>query len=362
MPWLWEEIEQDWLAGGVVVDAPEVVVDAFNRVEARFGRAWIEASRQQEGSIGPVRGTLPTLNVIVLGQQLRALEGSSGCGALLRKLRDREPSANAELAAIWLASHDQTVELECEPEVEISRRLRKSDFRLRRDADPWSYVEVTQPNRSAAELSVRAAMTALASLIETTTGTYTAEVFFLRLPEPGELVAVRSMLEDAEARLKTGEISLPDDLGVIYLNASPPGLAVVDNHGYPTVPRLGDARVVAENGEPVRQISVRMPYFDLRGHQFLATEASQLPEDAPGLIMIQTSGAPGAIKEWLPVLEGELELDLYRQVSGVCLFQSGFYAGESWRVSTKLILNPGAVHRLPEWLETQLRKYETEPS
>jgi hypothetical protein len=362
MPWSWEEIERDWLAGSVVADVPDVVVEAFNRVEARFGREWIEASRQHEGSVGPVRGTVPTLNIIVLGRQLRALEESSGCGVLMNKLRAREPSASAELDAIWLASHDQKVELECEPEVEISGRLRKPDFRLRRDAESWSYIEVTQPNRSAAELSIRAALHALAGLIETTTGTYSAEIFFLRLPEPVELAAVRSKLEVLVAQPEPDEVGLADDLGVVYLNASAPGLAVIDDHGYPPVPRLGEARVAVENGEPVRQISVRMPYYDLRGHQFLATEAAQLPEDAPGLIMIQTSGAPAAIKEWLPVIEGELALDLYRHVSGVCLFQSGFYAGESWRVSTKLIPNPGAVHRLPAWLEIQLRKFETEPS
>ena len=115
------------------------------------------------------------------------------------------------------------------------------------------------------------------------------------------------------------EYPLPDGLGVIYFNTSQPGQVVVDDHGFPSVPRLAEARAVVENGKPVRHIAVRMPYFDSRGNQFLATEAAQLPGDAPGLIMVQTSGAPGALKEWVPVIEDEFQLELYRQVSGVCL-------------------------------------------
>jgi hypothetical protein len=65
---------------------------------------------------------------------------------------------------------------------------------------------------------------------------------------------------------------------------------------------------------------------------------------SPGLMMIQTSGAPGALKEWVPVIEGELHLGLYEQVSAVCLFGSGLYltdAGEDWHVTT-IIVNQNA--------------------
>ena len=161
--------------------------------------------------------------------------------------------------------------------------------------------------------------------------------------------------------LESREITLSDDLGVIYLHAGAPGEGVIDDHGLPSVPRLGAMKAAVENGEPVRHVIVRMPYYDQRGHQFLATEASQLPKDAPGLIMIQTSAAPGALKEWGSVIEGELQLGLYEQVSAVCLFGSGLYptdAGEDWRVTTKLIINQSASHELPPWLHTQLRHFE----
>ncbi len=44
MPWTWEEIEAVWLGGGTAY-TPEAVVEAFNRVEATFGREWMEAGR-----------------------------------------------------------------------------------------------------------------------------------------------------------------------------------------------------------------------------------------------------------------------------------------------------------------------------
>jgi hypothetical protein len=42
--WTWKQIEQDWLAGGRLAADPSVVVEAFDKVEAVFGREWIEQS------------------------------------------------------------------------------------------------------------------------------------------------------------------------------------------------------------------------------------------------------------------------------------------------------------------------------
>ncbi len=357
MTWLWKEIEEDWLLGSTLALPTEVIVEAFERVESHFGRPWIEASRMHEGGIGPARGTAPTLNIVTLGRQLAILEHVDNCGKLLKKLRDRDASAYAELSAIWLACHSQELEIEYEPQATVSGRTRKSDFRIRRDMEPWTYVEATQPNQSAAQERMHTVMNQLARTIEVTTGSYAAEVFFLRLPESSEVEHVRAALEKEVALSGAHEYPLPDGLGVIYFNTSQPGQVGVDDHGFPSVPRLAQARVVGENGKPVRHIAVRMPYFDSRGNQFLATEAAQLPGDAPGLIMVQTSGAPGALKKWIPVLEAEFQLELYRQVSGVCLFMGGHYLtdrGEEQRIETKLVLNKGAKHQLPVWLQANL--------
>lgn len=357
MTWFWKEIEEDWLAGSALALPPEVIVEAFERVEAHFGRPWIEASRMHEGGIGPARGSMPTLNIVTLGRQFAILEHVDDYGKLLKKLRDRDASAYAELSAIWIAGNNQALEIEYEPQATVSGRTRKSDFRIRRDKEPWTYVEVTQPNRSAAQERMHTVMDQLTRTIEVTAGSYAAEAFFLRLPESSEVEYVCAVLEKEGTLSGAHENTLPDGLGVIYFNNSQPGQFVVDDHGFPNVPRLGEARAVGEIGGPVRQIVVRMPYFDTRGNQFLATEAAQLAGDAPGLIMVQTSGAPGALKEWVPVIEDEFQLELYRQVSGVCLFTGGHYPadqGAEQRFETKLILNSRAKHQLPVWLQAQL--------
>jgi hypothetical protein len=62
------------------------------------------------------------------------------------------------------------------------------------------------------------------------------------------------------------------------------------------------------------------------------------------------------MKEWGPTLEGELKLDLYRHVSGICLFRPGYIPtdrGETNEIETSLITNQVATHRLPDWLESQ---------
>jgi hypothetical protein len=55
----------------------------------------------------------------------------------------------------------------------------------------------------------------------------------------------------------------------------------VDSHGQAYTPRLGLAKVVA-GASAHRHVIVRMPFFDHRAHQFLATEAAQLPKDSLG--------------------------------------------------------------------------------
>ena len=115
-----------------------------------------------------------------------------------------------------------------------------------------------------------------------------------------------------------------------------------------------------EEGVNTRHIAVRVPYFDDRGHQFLANEAAQLPDDGPGLIVIDMTGTAGG-KEWAPVLEAELALNLYAQVSAICLVRSGIVPtdrGETSQLETDVIINPGAKHPLPLWLDEQLRRYK----
>jgi len=363
MTWSWDEIDNDWLEGAAIATAPDDAVAAFERAERFFGRSWIEAGRTQQTAAGPVliRGSSPTLNVIVLGEHLVVLEAAVGCRSVVDKLKARDSSAYAELTAMWLTHTDGT-DLECEPEVAVGARRRKPDFRLKDPEGLYTYVEVTQPNRAAAQRSLLITMQEVGALTQTMTGTYAAEFFLLRHPEPDELVILRELLEQAVEDSQPKEVPLADELGVLYVHANP-AVAVIEDHGYPTVPRLGQASVAVENGQTVRQIVVRVPFYDHRAHQFLATEASQLPIDAPGLIVMHMSGVPSGMKEWIPLLRAEFELGLYNHVSAVCLFHGGLYpspSGETWQAKTKLVMNDAAVHSLPAPLENRLRGFDSQ--
>src|SRR5512133_600157 len=104
MPCTWKQIEQDWLLDGRVAIDPSTVVEAFERVEAAFGRDWIEQSRTlppvvPKGAPRKVtidRGAYPVLTVVKTGELLASLEGIPGVDTLIGKLRRGERSATAE--------------------------------------------------------------------------------------------------------------------------------------------------------------------------------------------------------------------------------------------------------------------------
>ena len=88
MPWTWKQIEQDWLHDGRVATEPSIVVEAFERVEAAFGRDWIEQSRilplvvpkgvpPQSTVTG---GSHPVLTVVKMGALLALAAASVGLG------------------------------------------------------------------------------------------------------------------------------------------------------------------------------------------------------------------------------------------------------------------------------------------
>jgi hypothetical protein len=124
MTWTWADIRDDWLApeGARLAHSDDEVLAAFETVEAHFGRDWIEASRREPGIDDPARGAHPTLVVTNLGNDLSLIEGARNVGRLLEKLRDRDSSARAELAAASLLLPEPTAEIEFEPVVAVGDR------------------------------------------------------------------------------------------------------------------------------------------------------------------------------------------------------------------------------------------------
>jgi hypothetical protein len=361
MPYEWPEIEQNWLGDGSLAASADEVLHAFNTVEALFGREWVEALRTRGG--GTTQGAAPTLAVVALGRMLQALDGVPNIQTLLEKIRRREPDARAELMAIYLMrtnKPDPSVELE--PEVRVGTGHRKPDFRTRINDEPWTYVEVTNPNDSAAQQEVLQGIEKLTSLVNSCTGSFALEVFLKRDASTDELALIAELIMPIHQTVGQSEDELPDGLGTMYWNHHQPGMMILGDHDEAYTPRLGKASAII-GAEERRHILVRWPFTDTRAEAFMTSEARQLPTDVPGLIMIYTSGNVGAMKAWRALIERRLQPSIHTRVSAVCLFSSGFQStdnGEDWLITCKLIPNPHARHPLPAWISKQLERFPSD--
>ena len=118
--------------------------------------------------------------------------------------------------------------------------------------------------------------------------------------------------------------------------------------------------LLAERNGNRRHISVRWPFTDDRAAKFIQLEAAQLPTDAPGLIMIQTANAVGAMHAWEPLIQRRFQPTINTRISAVCLYTSNQRAtssGTTWTLEAKLIINPHARFALPAWVADQLLRF-----
>jgi hypothetical protein len=373
--WTWQEIESEWLGGGVLADSPEVVVDAFSLASETFGREWVVDSRAQAfgdirtsrtpGDGGDIRAISATLAVVTVGKLLSVVKSLPGSAPLVAKLRERRADARAEAMALYLLLRDQAgVEAEVEPQVAVGSRTRKPDARVREPSAGWTYVETAQPESSEAHKRVLAKIQRLvARAAEPTLVPYAVEVVLRREPDEEELeeVARRITAISRSAQLRQ-KLELPDGLGTMFLNFMEPMRIVIEDHGEEPGPQLGVAQGAGGGDQWPRHVMARVPFSDERADEFLRSKARQLPKDAPGLIMIGTSDATGAIKTWETTLRRRLQPAQYTRVSAICLFQSGQEhtdVGETIVPRTKLIINPHARVPLPAWIGRSLMRYET---
>jgi hypothetical protein len=258
IPWTWAEINQDWLVGSQVALPPEVIVDAFTRVEAVLGREWIDAARLYSGTV--VRGTGPTLHVVTVGQMLASLQGVGNTSDLIDKLRGGDASPFAELAAVHLIRlKEPNAIIELEPAAQVGDHNRKPDFRIRRNGEAWSYVEVTQPDVADAQKRAEAVLNRFADLIRSTKKEFALEIVLRHEPTESEVAAIADLVPQL-CLLEGNQTKDLPGLAILSVNASAPGQAVLLDHpGEPNVPRLGCVKAVRGPDEPHRHISVRMP-------------------------------------------------------------------------------------------------------
>jgi hypothetical protein len=244
--WTWDEINTDWLLGAQIAVSPDEAIAAFNRAERILGRNWIEVSRTDSGV--QVRGTSPTLHVVTIGQMLANVEGFNGAPELIEKFRKGDASAFAELTAVHLIrAAALTATFELGPIAQVGARSRKPDLRTRQVGEPWTYVEVTQPNTSHAQKDIEAIMQRLTAMLKPIKKPFGLEIFLNRAPTEEELAQLEKRVPTFCDLDGFQSEDIPE-LGKLFLNQYAPGQLVLDDHREAQVPRLGRLTgIVAEH-------------------------------------------------------------------------------------------------------------------
>lgn len=352
MPWAFDEIEREWLDGGQIPITPQEVVAAFDRCERILGRDWIEQSR------GDIRGPLSTLPVVVMGQRLAFLDGLLGSEQIIEKLRNRDPSAYAELHAIHLLGRDRNTEFDLFPVVAVGARQRIPDLRVRRDGSLWVYVEISRPATSEVAERAQATVGALSEVVGMISKPIALEVFLRREPSDEELEALRAHIAPFCLQESVSREELPGGLGLLIHSEHPPGMLVPTDHvGEEVCPRIGAAKMIGGGSEPTRHVMVRMPFSDQRAERFISTEAVQLPTDAPGLIMLDLTETRTGSRSWEPLITRRFQPNIHTRVGAVCMFSSAILQTQDGLASlseTKVLINPHARIVVPFWIEAVL--------
>jgi hypothetical protein len=362
MPWTLEEIESEWLGGGGLQLPPEDVVRAFTVAEQTRGREWVLSTTSIPGG-GRHWGFMPFLRVYAFGKRMQAVTGAPGVDTLLEKLLQNDGSAESELTAIYLLrSRRPETELEIGPEVVVGDRRRHPDFRIRSRMGPWTCVEVTQLNRSAASTRTQGVLRRIADLVISVLHPFLLEIVFWREPtESEEDELVRQACEACQAA--DGGRRDIGDLASLLVKSGDPATVIPSILPEDDGTRMSLAQSIMGPGQPNRQVVARAPFADQRAEDVLTKEAKQLPKDESGLVMVDVSGQPTAFGSWTELVPRRFTPVQHTRVGGVLLFMTAVMLtpqGMAWLPCLKLIPNPHARIPLPSWISEAVEETRAE--
>ncbi len=225
----------------------------------------------------------------------------------------------------------------------------------------WTYVEVTQLNRSEASNRTLEILQRIADHVISVLKPFQLEVVFWREPMEGE--------EDDLARQACEVCQAADgnshdvgDLASIIVKSGDPAVvipSILPDNGT----RMALAQSIVVPGHPNRQIVVRLPFADQRGEDILTAEARQLPRGASGLIMVNAGGQPTVFESWTQLVPRRFTPAQHTRVGGVLLFMNaitGTAQGVKWLPFLKMIPNPHARVSLPTWISEVVEETCTE--
>jgi len=348
MTWLIEDVEAKLLNSKIdsIALSPETILAAIDRVERDLGVEWI-------ASFASAKGLAPTMDIVGTGLRLGSLEGIADAEKLIEQIRRKDPAADAELTAIYLfRSYDPSANVELYPPV----GNRRADFRVRRDSEPWTTVEVTLALPSNEQKRVTTILQRVTDSLRNFDVQFVLEIQFRREPTEKEVELLCERLPEFCRLPGRHSAELIDGMGFMFRDESDIGwLRFHDIPELAATPMVGLAMFQSggPGGGPHHQVAVRIPFSDTRAESFLTDEAKQLPKDGPGLIMICGPSSTNEVNLWMALIQQRLRPDLHTRVSAVCLFAGSMAPvgpRYDWLVRATLITNPHAKTALPNWM------------
>jgi len=302
------------------------------------------------------------MDIVGTGLRLACLEGLAKSEKLLEQIRRRDSSADAELTAIYLLRSSETcADLELYPAV----GTRQADFRVRKGAEPWTTVEVTQALVSEEQDRVHAILRQVTDSLRDIDAQFVLELQFRREPTAEEIATLSAHLPNFCRLPGQQSAELIDGLGFLFRDE-----VEIGRMRFREIPELANTPMIGlvmfqsggPGGGPHHQVAVRIPFSDTRAERFLSDESKQLPKAGPGLIMICGPTSTNEIRVWSTLVQKRFQPQMHTRVSGVALFGAGMAPVGNrygWLVQVSLIPNPHAHTPLPEWIRNVIAASST---
>ncbi|MGA7750924.1 MAG: hypothetical protein WCA63_12365 [Gallionella sp.] len=359
MIWTRERLETEWIREPMeaIGDRASSALSAFDCIERHLGADWLAAHSHRTQGVGP------TLELILFGECLAAIETLHGFDVLVDKVRRGDSSALSEMKAVRMFKLMGDVEIELAPDLPVADAMKKPDFRVRHPGERWTYVEVTRPDMSDAAVAAKELLRRLNS-VKQVRREFSLEIFLRREPDPNEEGALLAAAIDIADSEQFGTVDLPNLALITKQPFTGPVVTTVNHPGEDNkCPRFGVASGIlgGDGTEPQRLVSVRMPFSDDRADAFLKREAKQLSKEEQGFIMMDMADSRSGMRGWNLLLRRRLQSNVHTRVGGICLFSNALELGSThlhMLFEFLTVDNPHAAQPLPPWILEELQKLE----
>ena len=360
MPWTFDEIEREWFGDGHLAWDGEDVVRAFVLAERIRGRDWVLGTEVDPGlmqalpGIGRRGGYQEFLRVCWFGKRAASIVGARGADDFIQRLIVGDSSTSQEASAIHLLrARNYDTELEIAPTIAVGTHNRQPDFRIRKPAEDWIYVEVTALNESTASAQTMALLQRIAERVMTISAPFLLEVLLNRDPVGASEEEQLITIAETASREAQGRQRDVGDLGSMLVKAGDPQVVVPSLLETDNRPRMAVARALIGPGQLNRQMIARVPFQDQRAEEILRIEARQLPRSECGIVMVNVNRQPSAFESWSLRVPERFAGGQHTRIAAVVLFMHATMAtnnGLMWLPFLRVIQNPRATKPLPRWI------------